>query len=194
MARQNLQRFIISMRLVERRLERQSSKLKKEEFKMAKEVRHAIETDDMDAAKLFAKDIARNRHMVLNLQTLRSRVKGISFKLEQASAVQQLGGDIRGLVRSLVRINRQMAIPEMERLLMGMETEMETLNMTTETLEEGFESISAGTEGESEDAEANQIIEELQAAKVSGQALPTPADSRADEITNRLQKLKEEKK
>ena len=63
MARQNLQRFIISMRLVERRLERQSSKLKKEEFKMAEKVRYAIETDDMDAANLFPKDIARNRHI-----------------------------------------------------------------------------------------------------------------------------------
>ena len=30
---------------------------------MAEKVRYAIETDDMDAANLFPKDIARNRHI-----------------------------------------------------------------------------------------------------------------------------------
>ena len=125
-----LQKWIINMRMVEKRLERQRRKMKKDEQKMMREVKQSIENDDMEAAKLFAKDIARNRKMSNNLQRLRSQVKGIGYKLEQASAVQSIGGDLRGLVKSLGQINRRMAIPQMENILFAMENEIETLNMT----------------------------------------------------------------
>jgi uncharacterized protein YigA (DUF484 family) len=102
MGRMPLQKWIINMRMVEKRLERQRRKMKKDEQKMMKEVKQAIENDDMQSAKLFAKDIARNRKMAHNLQRLRSQVKGIGYKLEQASAVKAIGGDLRGLVMDSV--------------------------------------------------------------------------------------------
>ena len=186
--KQPLQRWIIDMRLVDKRLERQRIKLKNDEAKMMKEVRTALENDDMDSARLFAKDIARTRKMMLNLQSLRSKVKGISFKLESAATVQAIGGDLRGLVRSLAKVNRQLAIPQMEQLLLGMENQMTQLDMTTETIEEGFDSITEG--GVEEDAEANQIIEELQVARAGAPGLPDPADTRTEDINQRLERLK----
>jgi hypothetical protein len=194
MGRMPLQKWIINMRMVEKRLERQRRKMKKDEQKMMKEVKQAIENDDMESAKLFAKDIARNRKMAHNLQRLRSQVKGIGYKLEQASAVQAIGGDLRGLVRSLGKINRRMAIPQMENILFAMENEIETLNLTTETLEEGMDSVSMTDDEVGVDSEANQIIEEIQTAGAVKSGLPVPADSREKAIEDRLQKLKEDKK
>lgn len=185
--RSNLQKYIINMRMIDKRLERQRKKLIKDEAKMMKEVRQALENDDQESAKLFAKDVARSRKMQLNLQTLRSRVKGITFKLEQANAIQAVAGDLRGLVRSLARVNRQMAIPQMEGLLMGMEMEMEQLNLSSEMLEEGFESIADG--GVEEDSEADQIIAEFQAARQIDSGLETP-DNRSEDINERLKRLK----
>ena len=189
-----LQKWIINMRMVEKRLERQRRKMKKDEQKMMREVKQSIENDDMEAAKLFAKDIARNRKMSHNLQRLRSQVKGIGYKLEQASAVQSIGGDLRGLVKSLGQINRRMAIPQMENILFAMENEIETLNMTTETLEEGFESVGMTDDEVGVDSEASQIIEEIQTASAVKSGLPVPADVREKEIDERMQKLKGEKK
>ena len=194
MGRMPLQKWIINMRMVEKRLERQRRKMKKDEQKMMREVKQSIENDDMEAAKLFAKDIARNRKMAHNLQRLRSQVKGIGYKLEQASAVQTVGGDLRGLVKSLGKINRRLAIPQMENILFAMENEIETLNFTTETLEEGFDSIGATDDEVGVDSEANQIIEEIQTAGAVRSGLPAPADAREKAIDDRLQKLKEEKK
>ena len=187
--KQPLNRWIINMRLVDKRLERLRIKLKKDEANMMKEVRTALENDDMDSARLFAKDIARTRKMMLNLQSLRSKIKGITFKLESAATVQAIGGDLRGLVRSLVKVNRQLAIPQMETLLLGMEDQMTQLDMTTETIEEGFDTITEG--GVEEDAEANQIIEELQVARTTTPGLPVPADdTRVEDIDRRLERLK----
>ncbi|OLS27541.1 MAG: hypothetical protein HeimC3_03200 [Candidatus Heimdallarchaeota archaeon LC_3] len=194
MGRMPLQKWIINMRMVEKRLERQRRKMKKDEQKMMREVKQAIENDDMNGAKLFAKDIARNRKMAHNLQKLRSQVKGIGYKLEQASAVQTISGDLRGLVRTLGKINRQIAIPQMENILFAMENEIETLNLTTETLDEGLEAVGATDDDVGVDSEASQIIEEIQTAGAVKSGLPVPADSREKEINSRLEKLKGDKK
>jgi hypothetical protein len=75
-----------------------------------------------------------------------------------------------------------------------MENEIETLNLTTETLEEGMDSVSMTDDEVGVDSEANQIIEEIQTAGAVKSGLPVPADSREKAIEDRLQKLKEDKK
>ena len=80
----------------------------------------------------------------------------------------------------------------MEQLLFTMENEMENLNLTTETLEEGLDDISFAEEGE--DEEATKILEEMQASRVATTAssLASGSDSLSDDIEERLKKLKGE--
>ena len=181
------------MRMVDKRLERQRKKIQHDELKMTKEVKDALAKDDLETAKLFAKDIARSRKMAYNLQKLRSKVKTMIFKLEQANAVQQIGGDLRGLVKSLYMVNRTLALPQMENILFAMENEMENLNLTTETLDEGLDS--AFESDESEDDEANKILEEMKAAKVATteSSLASTGDTLSEDLEARLQRLKGEK-
>ena len=188
----NLQKWIINMRMVDKRLDRQRRKIKKDELKMMKEVKDAMAQDDLDTARLFAKDIARSRKMGFNLQKLRSRVKTMTFKLEQASAVQAIGMDLRGLVKSLHMVNRQIAIPQMEQLLFAMENEMETLNMTTETLEEGLDGIGEFG-GEEADVEADRILEEITVARVASTESSLASagkDKLGEDLASRLERLK----
>lgn len=179
------------MRMVDKRLDRQRRKIQKDELKMKKEVKDALDKDDLDTARLFAKDMARSRKMALNLQKLRSQVKGMVFKLEQASAIQSIGMDLRGLVKSLHQVNRHLQVPQMEQLLFAMENEMETLNLTTETIEEGLDSVTMG-DAEEEDTESTKIIEELQASRAATTSaeLASGSDTMSDDIEERLKKLK----
>ena len=191
--KQNLNKYIINMRMVDKRLERQRRKMQRDEMKMMKEVKEALAKDDMDTARLFAKDIARNRKMAFNLQKLRSKVKTMVFKLEQASAIQQIGADLRGLVKSLYMVNRTLAMPQMENILFAMENEMENLNLTTETLDEGLDS--AFETDETEDSEADKILEEMKASRVATteSSLASAGDNLSEDLEARLQRLKGEK-
>ena len=190
--KQNLNKFIVKMRMLDKKLDRQRRKIQKDEMKMKKEVKKALNEDDLDTARLFAKDMARSRKMAYNLQKLRSQVKTMTFKLEQASAIQQVGMDLRGLVKTLYQVNRQIQVPQMEQLLFAMENEMEHLNVATETIEEGLDSVSF--ESDEEDSEANQILEEMQASRVAEAAssLASGSDTLSDDIEDRLKKLKGE--
>lgn len=180
------------MRMLDKRLDRQRRKIQKEELKMKKEVKQALKNDDLDTARLFAKDMARSRKMAYNLQKLRSQVKTMTFKLEQASAIQQVGMDLRGLVKTLYQVNRRLQVPQMDQLLFAMENEMENLNLASETIEEGLDAVSF--ESDEEDSEANEILEEMQASRVAETAssLASGSDTLSDDIEERLKKLKGE--
>ena len=190
--KQNLNKWIVNMRMVDKRLEHQRKKIQRDEKKMMKEVKDALDKDDLETARLFAKDIARSRKMAYNLQKLRSKVKTMVFKLEQANAIQQIGQDLRGLVKSLYMVNRSLAIPQMENILFAMENEMENLNLTTETLDEGLDTA---FEEETDDEEANKILEEMKASRVATteSSLASAGDNLSEDLEARLQRLKGEK-
>ena len=115
------------------------------------------------------------------------------FKLEQANAIQEIGMDLRGLVKSLYMVNRRLAIPQMENILFAMENEMENLNLTTETLDEGLDM--AFETDETEDAEADKILEEMKASRVATTEsnLASAGDTLSEDLEARLQRLKGEK-
>ena len=90
-------------------------------------------------------------------------------------------------------VKRTLALPQMENILFAMENEMENLNLTTETLDEGLDS--AFESDESEDDEANKILEEMKAAKVATteSSLASTGDTLSEDLEARLQRLKGEK-
>jgi charged multivesicular body protein 3 len=185
---QNTRKWIVRLRMVEKRMLRQRRKLIKEERQMLKEVEKAIEDGDMTTARLLAKDVAKNRTMARGCQQMASRVKAIKFKLEQAAATQAIGKDLRGLVRTLHQMNTQLKIPQLEGVLQQMEIETERIDIATDAMDEGFDMMTAE---EGEDEMVEKIIGELSASKAATAdfGLPTP-DIRSQELQKELEKIK----
>ncbi|NHJ02805.1 MAG: hypothetical protein EAX86_11765 [Candidatus Heimdallarchaeota archaeon] len=185
---QNTRKWIVRLRMVEKRMVRQRNKLIKEERQMLKEVEHAIEQGDMSTARLLARDVAKNRSMARGCQQMASRVKAIKFKLEQAAATQAIGKDLKGLVRTLHTMNAQLKIPQLEGVLQQMEIETERIDIATEAMDEGFEMM---TTSEEEDEVVDKIIGELSASKAATAdfGLPSP-DIRSQELQKELEKIK----
>lgn len=185
---QSTRKWIVRLRMVEKRMNRQRNKLLKEEKSMLKEVEKSIEQGDMATARLMAKDVARNRSMARGCQQMASRVKAIKFKLEQAAATQAIGKDLKGLVRTLHTMNAQLKIPQLEGVLQQMEIETERIDVATEALDEGFDMMTSDVE---EDEMVDKIIGELSASKaaVADFGLPSP-DIRSQELQKELEKIK----
>ncbi len=185
---QNTRKWIVRLRMVEKRMVRQRNKLVKEERKILKEVEQAIEQGDMSTARLLARDVAKNRAMARGCQQMASRVKAIKFKLEQAAATQAIGKDLKGLVRTLHTMNAQLKIPQLEGVLQQMEIETERIDIATEAMDEGFEMM---TNTEEEDEVVEKILGELSASKAATAdfGLPSP-DIRSQELQKELEKIK----
>ena len=181
-------KWIVRLRMVEKRMLRQRRKLQKEERSMLKEVEKAIEDGDMSTARLLAKDVAKNRNMARACQQMASRVKAIKFKLEQAAATQAIGKDLKGLVRTLHQMNAQLKIPQLEGVLQQMEIETERVDVATEAMDEGFEMMTSDVE---EDEMVEKILGEISASKAATAdfGLPSP-DIRSQELQKELEKIK----
>ncbi len=185
---QTTRKWIVRLRMVEKRMLRQRKKLQKEEKHMLKEVEKSIEDGDMSTARLLAKDVAKNRHMAQACQQMASRVKGIKFKLEQAAATQAIGKDLKGLVKTLHTMNSQLKIPQLEGVLQQMELETERIDIATEAMDEGFEMMTSDVE---EDEVVEKILGEISASKAAKVdfGLPSP-DIRSQELQKELEKIK----
>ena len=185
---QTTRKWIVRLRMVEKRMLRQRKKLQKEEKAMLKEVERAIEDGDMSTARLLAKDVAKNRHMAQACQQMASRVKGIKFKLEQAAATQAIGKDLKGLVKTLHTMNAQLKIPQLEGVLQQMEVETERIDLATDAMDEGFEMMTSDIE---EDEVVEKILGEISASKAAKAdfGLPSP-DIRSQELQKELEKIK----
>lgn len=185
---QTTRKWIVRLRMVEKRMMRQRKKLQKEEKQMLKEVERAIEDGDMSTARLLAKDVAKNRHMAQACQQMASRVKGIKFKLEQAAATQAIGKDLKGLVKTLHTMNAQLKIPQLEGVLQQMEVETERIDIATDAMDEGFEMMTSDVE---EDEVVEKILGEISASKAAKVdfGLPSP-DIRSQELQKELEKIK----
>ena len=181
-------KWIVRLRMVEKRMLRQRKKLIKEERSMLKEVEHAIDQGDMTTARLLAKDVAKSRSMARGCQQMASRVKAIKFKLEQAAATQAIGKDLKGLVKTLHTMNTQLKIPQLEGVLNQMEIETERIDLATDAMDEGFEMMTSDVE---EDEMVDKIIGELSASKAATAdfGLPSP-DIRSQELQKELEKIK----
>ncbi len=193
-SKHDTRRWITRLRMMERRLERQRKKLLREEEKMTKAIKTAVDRGDISLAKQMARDVARNRKMATGLQRMIGQLRGIKFKLEQAQTMQDLSSDLKGVVRTLHDINRNMNMPQLERILAGIEEGSAQLDDVMGVVEESFESVSYT---EADDVEADKVIDEILAGKAAETTaalpeVPVESEQLAEEIAKLKQKMKSE--
>ncbi|MHA2299084.1 MAG: Snf7 family protein [Candidatus Hodarchaeales archaeon] len=187
--KKSAKKWSIKMRVIQRRMDRQHMKLKKDEKKMMKEIKDAVARGDMSAARLYAKDVAKTRKMALGCQRLSMRVKTISHQLDQASTIESIGADMKGLVNSLAAMNRSLKIDGLDSVLGDFEEQMGSFDIASESMDSAFESM---TFDENEDEEIENIIGEISAGvTASSVGGLSKVDAKAQDLAEELKKLKE---
>ncbi|MFW9995050.1 MAG: Snf7 family protein [Candidatus Odinarchaeota archaeon] len=187
--KQSAKKWAVKMRVLQRRMDRQQTKLKKDEQKQMKEVKDAVARGDMSAARLYAKDVAKTRKMALGCQRVSMRVKTISHQLEHASAIQSIGADMKGLVKSLAVMNRSLKIEGLDSVLGEFEEQMMNFDVADEQMESAFENIDFD---ETENTEVDNILNEVSAGVTASTVGGlSKVDAKAKDLADELKKLKE---
>ncbi len=183
--------YIIDLKMVNKRLARTSKKLEMGESKLQRKTRDAMRKGLMDQARLYAQNVARNRKWVYSYTKLTTRIEGIIFRLEQADSVQQLAGELKGMAGALRSINQSLNAPEISSLIEDLENSFEGIEMTTEMMDEDFESMMSLDVDETEvDKIMGEVGTEIGLGAATG--LPTP-DIRSTELAKEIEELRKEK-
>jgi len=191
-----------------RELDREKSALQREETKLIAEIKKAAKQNQMDAVKIMAKSLVRNRHATTKMVHLKSQLQAVSIRLQTLKSTQAMGDAMRGATKAMGAMNKQMNLPALQKIMREFEMQNEKMEMSSEMMGDAIDDAFEGEEEEEESDElVGQIMDELgiglandlvsapgkavaQGAQASADANEPMAEAIDDDLQARLNNLR----
>merc|ERR1719491_782250 len=100
----------------------------------------------MDAVKIMAKDLVRTRRYVKKFMLMRANIQAVSLKIQTLKSQSAMANAMKGVTKAMGSMNKQMNLPEIQKIMMEFEKQSEIMDMKGEIME---------------DAIVNQVLDEL---------------------------------
>merc|ERR1711953_158813 len=113
----------------------------------------------MDAVKIMAKDLVRTRRYVKKFMLMRANIQAVSLKIQTLKSQAAMANAMKGVTKAMGNMNKQMKLPENQKIMMEFEKQSEIMDMKGEMMEDAIDDV-MGDEEES-DAIVNQVLDEL---------------------------------
>ena len=113
-----------------RDLDRERTGLQTQEKKLIAEIKKAAKDGQMDAVRVMAKSLVRNRHSVTKLHGCKAQLQAVSLRLATLKSTQAMGDAMRGATKAMVAMNRRMNMPALTKAGRG-EEKMEGFALAT---------------------------------------------------------------
>merc|ERR1712156_917278 len=108
----------------------------------------------MGAVKIMAKDLVRTRRCVKKFMLMRANIQAVSLKIQTLKSQAAMANAMKGVTKAMGNMNKQMKLPEIQKIMMEFEKQSEIMDMKGEMMEDEED------EDES-DAIVNQVLDEL---------------------------------
>merc|ERR1712165_28143 len=113
----------------------------------------------MDAVKIMAKDLVRTRRYVKKFMLMRANIQAVSLKIQTLKSQAAMANAMKGVTKAMGNMNKQMKLPEIQKIMMEFEKQSEIMDMKGEMMEDAIDDV-MGEEEES-DAIVAQVLDEL---------------------------------
>lgn len=176
-----------------RDLDRERMGLQTQEKKMVLEIKKMAKDNQMDAVKVMAKSVVRNRNAVTKLYQLKSQLQAVSLRMAELKSTQAMTDAMRGTTQAMTAMNRRMNLPAIAKIMREFERQNAKMEMTGDMMGDAMDMAFDG-EGEEEETDelVSQVLDEIgvdtnaSLAKVPG-ALPPQAQAQAQAEVPQLQ-------
>jgi len=183
-----------------RSLERERDGLKRDEQKLIIEIKKNAKANQMRSVKIQAKDLVRIRKHQEKFVELTAQLRAISLQMTQMASVQALTDSMKQVSKSMVKLNKQVKLPELQKVMQEFAKESEKLEMKQEIMGDAIEDAMDSNEDEEESEQiVSQVLDELgvsvgdQLVDAPGKKLETKEevpDAADKELEARLNNLK----
>lgn len=196
---------LFQLKFTSKQLDKLSQKALKQSSVEKQKVRKAIESKDIDGAKIYAENAIRKKNEYLNFLRLSSRIDAVSSKVKSGIAMQSVAKNIGSVSKSLENAMASMDLEKVSKIMETFEKQFEDLDVRAGVMENSMASASTLTtpsdQVESlikEVAEENnldiidQVANAPNAASKIGSSTTSTTRSREedDELTKRLAQLR----
>lgn len=145
-----------------RELDRERLQLQQQEKALIGDLKKFAKEQQIDAAKVTAKSIVRNRGAVTKLYQLKSQLQAVSLRMAEVTSTQAMTDAMKGTTKALGAMNKKMMHNDtIVKILKDFEKQNQMMQVTNEHIGVSLENGGVDEEDE-EDALVSSVFEELQ--------------------------------
>ncbi|TRY74522.1 hypothetical protein TCAL_09208 [Tigriopus californicus] len=145
-----------------RELDRERAKMEQQEKKIIADIKKMAKAGQMDAVKIMAKDLVRTRRYVKKFMLMRANIQAVSLKIQTLKSQNSMAQAMKGVTKAMQNMNKQMKLPEIQKIMMEFEKQSEMMDMKEEMMSDVIDDAMGDEDDEEEsDAVVNQVLDEL---------------------------------
>lgn len=145
-----------------RDLEREKMKMEQQEKKIIADIKKLAKEGQMDAVKIMAKDLVRTRKYVKKFMLMKANIQAVSLKVQTLRSQNAMAQAMKGVTKAMQSMNRQLNLPQIQRILQEFEKQSEIMDMKEEMMNDAIDDAMEGDDDEEEsDAVVSQVLDEL---------------------------------
>ncbi|XP_033629660.1 charged multivesicular body protein 2a-like [Asterias rubens] len=145
-----------------RDLDRERGRLESQEKKVIADIKKMAKQGQMDAVKVMAKDLVRTRRYVKKFIMMKANIQAVALKIQTLKSNQAMTDAMKGVTKAMSTMNRQLKLPQIQKIMMEFEKQSEILDMKEEMMNDAVDDVIGEEEDEDEsDVIVSQVLDEL---------------------------------
>lgn len=162
-----------------RELEDEGDKLQREEARLKLEIRVTMKRGQQPLARSMAKGLVRVRNSQAKCYEMRTNLEAVSRNIQMLSSTAAMTEAMRTATLAMYRMNRQVGLESVQRMLMQFEKESGLMEMKQEMMDDAVDGVTRQEDDDAREEEViNQIMDELSLGLAAQLASPPQQQAR----------------
>ncbi|KRT80549.1 hypothetical protein AMK59_6821 [Oryctes borbonicus] len=133
-----------------RDLDRERMKMEQQEKKIIGDIKKMAKEGQMDAVKIMARDLVRTRRYVKKFMIMKANIQAVSLKIQTLRSQNAMAEAMKGVTKAMQSMNRQLNLPQIQRILQEFEKQSEIMDMKEEVMNDAIDDAMADDGDEEE--------------------------------------------
>ena len=133
-----------------RDLDRERMKMEQQEKKLIADIKKMAKDGQMDSVKIMAKDLVRTRRYIKKFMVMKANIQAISLKVQTLKSQNAMAQAMRGVTRAMQNMNRQLNLPQIQKIMQEFEKQSEIMEMKEEIINDTMDDAMEGDDDEEE--------------------------------------------
>lgn len=112
-----------------REMDRERMTLQTQEKRTIIEIKKLAKQGQMGAAKIMARDLVRTRTYIQKFYKMKAELQAVSMRIVTLKSTSAMSDAMRGATRAMMVMNKQINLPQMQRIMMEFEKQSEVMDM-----------------------------------------------------------------
>jgi len=145
-----------------RELDREKVALERQEKKLVIDMKKTAKEGQMESVKIMAKDIVRTRKNKQKMMIMKTQIQAVSLKIQTLKSVDSMARAMKGVTKAMGKMNKQMNIPALNKIMQEFEKQSEIMDMKQEVMDDAIDDVMGDAdETEETELEVTKVMDEL---------------------------------